>query len=77
MARQRERGYARGVMISYAELEQAIARWKARQSGVPQPAPPEASGTVAAEVPVPTAPEGPAESGSDDSGYSGAIEISR
>ena len=73
----RKNRYTDGAMISYADFEFAIARWKARQSGVPQPAPPEASGTVAAEVPVPTAPEGPAESGSDDSGYSGAIEISR
>jgi hypothetical protein len=65
-------------MISYAELEQAIARWKARQSGVPQPAPPEASGTVQAEVPVPTAPDSPADEPlSDDFGYSGDIEINR
>jgi len=46
-------------MISYAELEFAIARWKARVSGVPQPMEPAASGTVEAEVPVPTAPEEP------------------
>jgi hypothetical protein len=48
-------------MISYADFEFAIARWKARQTGVPQPVPPAASGTVEAEVPVPTAPEGPAD----------------
>jgi hypothetical protein len=66
-------------MISYADLEQAIARWKARQSGVPQPAAPDASGTVEAEVPVPTAPEAPpeGEAPADDPGYSGSIEIGR
>jgi hypothetical protein len=66
-------------MIPYADFEDAIARWKARQSGVPQPAAPVASGTVEAEVPVQTAPEGPAEgdAASDDFGYSGDIEINR
>jgi hypothetical protein len=66
-------------MIPYAELEQAIARWKARQSGVPQPAPSVASGTVEAEVPVSTAPEGGDGTVADESGYSssGTIEITR
>jgi hypothetical protein len=45
-------------MISYAELEFAIARWKARKNGVPQPAEAAVSGAVEAEVPVATAPEG-------------------
>jgi hypothetical protein len=44
-------------MISYADLEFAIDRWKARAAGIPQPAPTVASGTVAAQVPVATAPE--------------------
>ena len=51
-------GYAERVMISYAELERAIARWKARMSGAPQQVEPAASGTVQTEVPVSTAPEG-------------------
>jgi hypothetical protein len=67
-------------MISYADFEFAIAHWKARASGVPQPAQPVASGTVQAEVPVATAPESPAdgESGTvtDESGdfISGTVE---
>jgi hypothetical protein len=69
-------------MISYAELEFAIARWKARMSGVPQEAEPVASGTVEAEVPVSTAPEEPATEGSgtvtDEGGEyaSGNIDLS-
>jgi hypothetical protein len=55
-------------MISYADFEFAIARWKSRAAGVPQPAPSVASGTVAAEVPVATAPEDPAESADEESG---------
>jgi hypothetical protein len=53
-------------MISYADFEFAIARWKSRAAGVPQPAPSVASGTVAAEVPVATAPEDPADSASGE-----------
>jgi hypothetical protein len=45
-------------MISYNDLDFAIARWKARVGGAPQPAPAPASGMVEAEVPVATAPEG-------------------
>jgi hypothetical protein len=48
-------------MIPYADFEFAISRWKARAGGAPQPVPPADSGTVQAEVPVPTAPEAPAE----------------
>ena len=55
-------------MISYSDFEFAIARWKSRSDGVPQPAPQVASGTVEAEVPVATAPEDPAETASDASG---------
>jgi hypothetical protein len=55
-------------MISYADFEFAIARWKSRAAGVPQPAPSAASGAVAAEVPVSTAPEDPTESSSEESG---------
>jgi len=55
-------------MISYSDFEFAIARWKSRAAGVPQPAAPLASGTVAAEVPVSTSPEDPAETASDESG---------
>jgi hypothetical protein len=44
-------------MISYADLEFAIARWKARAAGIPQLAAPSPSGMVAAEMPVSTAPE--------------------
>jgi hypothetical protein len=55
-------------MISYADFEFAIARWKSRAAGVPQPAPQIASGAVAAEVPVSTAPEDPAETASETSG---------
>jgi hypothetical protein len=55
-------------MISYADFEFAIARWKSRAAGVPQPAPQIASGTVAAEVPVSTAPEDPADAASEASG---------
>jgi hypothetical protein len=58
-------GYCDQVMISYAELEFAIARWKARKSGVPQPVESAISGAVQAEVPVATAPEGSADGGSD------------
>jgi len=46
-------------MISYADLEFAIARWKSRAAGVPQPATPAPSGMVADQVPVATAPEQP------------------
>jgi hypothetical protein len=46
-------------MISYSDFEFAIARWKSRAAGIPQPVAPVASGTVAAEVPVTTAPEAP------------------
>ncbi len=46
-------------MISYADFDFAITRWKARAAGAPQPASSIASGTVAAEVPVATAPEDP------------------
>ena len=55
-------------MISYADFEFAIARWKSRAAGIPQPAPAIASGTVRAEVPVSTAPEDPAETESLESG---------
>jgi hypothetical protein len=48
-------------MISYADFDFAIARWKARVGGVPQPAQSAVSGAVQAEVPVATAPESPAE----------------
>jgi hypothetical protein len=51
-------------MISYNDLDFAIARWKARVGGAPQPAQAPVSGTVEAEVPVATAPDaGDAESG--------------
>jgi hypothetical protein len=55
-------------MISYSDFEFAIARWKSRAAGVPQPAAPVPSGTVAAEVPVATAPEDPAEAVGQESG---------
>jgi hypothetical protein len=58
-------------MISYSDFEFAIARWKSRAAGVPQPAPQVASGAVAAEVPVSTAPEDPYET---DSEISGVVE---
>jgi hypothetical protein len=48
-------------MISYADFELAIARWKARTSGVPMPAEPVMSGAVNVEIPNATEPE--------DSGY--------
>jgi hypothetical protein len=38
-------------MISYADLEFAIQRWKARTTGAPEPAAPAASGAVAGEIP--------------------------
>lgn len=41
-------------MITYADFEFAIARWRARASGVPMPT--SVSGAVETEVPVPTAP---------------------
>ncbi len=44
-------------MISYNDLDFAIARWKARAGGVPLAAPAPTSGMVEAEVPVATAPE--------------------
>jgi hypothetical protein len=56
-------------MISYADFEFAIARWKSRAAGVPQPAPSVASGAVAAEVPVSTAPEDPSETAYEESGF--------
>ncbi|HEX7500532.1 MAG TPA: hypothetical protein VF524_09550 [Polyangia bacterium] len=55
-------------MISYSDFEFAIARWKSRAAGASQPAAPVASGTVAAEVPVATAPEDPAQTFSQESG---------
>jgi len=55
-------------MISYSDFEFAIARWKSRAAGVPQPAPQVASGAVAAEVPVSTAPEDPYETDGEASG---------
>jgi hypothetical protein len=45
-------------MIAYADFEIAIARWKARASGVPMPAEPAASGAVEAEIPNATDPGG-------------------
>jgi hypothetical protein len=48
-------------MISYADFDFAITRWKARVGGAPQPAQPAVSGAVQAEVPVATAPESPAD----------------
>ena len=63
-------------MISYSDFEFAIARWKSRAAGVPMPAPQVASGTVAAEVPVPTAPDYPSEAVSEESGVvDQAVEI--
>jgi len=56
-------------MISYADFEFAIERWKSRAAGVPQPVTPVASGTVAAEVPVATAPEDPADFAKSQSGH--------
>ena len=53
-------------MISYSDFEFAIARWKSRAAGASQLAAPIASGTVAAEVPVSTAPED--ETASQESG---------
>ncbi len=44
-------------MIPYADFDFAIARWKARAGGAPQPAHEPPSGAVQSEVPVPTAPE--------------------
>jgi hypothetical protein len=44
-------------MIPYADLEFAIARWKARATGAVQPVPPAASGTVVVEMPVSSSPE--------------------
>jgi hypothetical protein len=44
-------------MISYADLEFAIARWKARAAGIPQPAAAAPSGMVDAEMLVSTSPE--------------------
>jgi hypothetical protein len=55
-------------MISYSDFEFAIARWKSRAAGIPQPAPQVASGTVAAEVPVSTAPEDSSLEESQESG---------
>ena len=55
-------------MISYSDFEFAIARWKSRAAGVPQPAAQLASGTVAAEVPVSTSPEDSADTASRESG---------
>ena len=45
-------------MISYTDLDFAIARWKARVGGAPQPVHQD-SGMVRSEVPVSTAPESP------------------
>jgi hypothetical protein len=53
-------------MISYSELEFAIARWKARKSGVPEQAEVAVSGAVEAEVPVPTAPEESSDEGDSE-----------
>jgi hypothetical protein len=48
-------------MISYTDFDFAIARWKARVGGAPQPAHEPPSGAVQSEVPVATAPEAPSE----------------
>jgi hypothetical protein len=45
-------------MISYSDFDFAIARWRTRAGGAPQPAQ-AISGTVQSEVPVATAPESP------------------
>jgi hypothetical protein len=63
-------------MISYSDFEFAIARWKSRAAGVPQLAPSVASGAVAAEVPVSTAPEDPAETVSGEAtAVTGGVSI--
>jgi hypothetical protein len=61
-------------MISYNDLDFAIARWKARAGGVPQPAQP-VSGAVETEVPVANAPEGGAVSDENPMTASGLIVI--
>jgi hypothetical protein len=53
-------------MISYADLEFAISRWKARAAGVPQPAAPMPSGAVAAPILVSNQPEEMSESEGQD-----------
>ena len=44
-------------MISYADFEFAIARWKARTLGVPAPVGSTVSGMVESAVPVATSPD--------------------
>lgn len=62
-------------MISYNDLDFAIARWKARAGGAPQPAAQPVSGAVAAEVPVANAPESAAVSEENPVTASGLIVI--
>jgi len=62
-------------MISYADFEFAIARWKSRAAGVLQPAASIASGTVRAEVPVSTAPEDASATASQESGQESGIVV--
>jgi hypothetical protein len=44
-------------MISYADFEFAIARWKARMLGMPAPVGATVSGMVESAVPVATSPD--------------------
>jgi hypothetical protein len=53
-------------MISYADFEFAISRWKSRAAGVSPPPPPPASGVVDSEVPA--APEATAGGAEQESG---------
>jgi hypothetical protein len=63
-------------MISYADFEFAIARWKARTLGVPAPVSSTVSGMVESAVPVATSPESAESSRRSPAAASGSIIVS-
>jgi hypothetical protein len=63
-------------MISYADFEFAIARWKARMAGVPAPVGATVSGMVESAVPVATSPDEPESSRRPRAAASGSIIVS-
>ena len=68
--------YAKWAMISYADFEFAIARWKARMLGVPAPVGATVSGMVVSAVPVATSPDDAEISRRSPAEASGSIIVS-
>ncbi len=63
-------------MISYADFEFAIARWKARMLGAPAPVGATVSGMVESAVPVATNPDEVESSRRSPTAASGSIIVS-